>query len=257
MIQRIGHVGRDTLHALESIGRSFLFLLRILRSAPKRAHHWYQIIEQMRILGVNSLVIIGIAAMFIGMVVALQGFYTLDRFGASAQLGQLIALSVFRELGPVMTALLFAGRAGSSLASELGIMQATDQISSMEVMAVSPYASILFPRVIATLLVVPCLVLVFNMLAIYGGYVIAVLWLGLDPGTFWSNMQSSVDFSVDVIGGFEKSFYFAMLIAWIAVDRGYHAIPNAGGIGRAATQTVVMASVAILAADLALTSGML
>jgi phospholipid/cholesterol/gamma-HCH transport system permease protein len=208
-------------------------------------------------VGVLSLVIILLSAMFIGMVLALQGYHTLHKFGAETEVGQLLALSVTRELGPVVTALLFAGRAGSALTAEIGLMQATNQLSCMKMMAVDPLWRVISPRFWAGFISLPLLTILFNLIAIYGGHWVAVDWLGVSNGTFWNNMQSSVDFRIDVVNGIIKSVVFAVIITWIAVYQGYYTEPNAAGIGRATTRTVVYSSLMVLALDFILTSMMI
>ena len=191
------------------------------------------------------------------MVVGLQGYNTLDKFSAAQQLGQLVALSVTRELGPVVTALLVAGRAGSALTAEIGLMKATEQLASMEMMGVDPLWRVISPRFWAGFISMPMLTAIFSAVAIYGGFLVGVKWLGLDDGAFWSNMQSSVDFHNDVLNGLIKSVVFGFVVTWIAVFQGYDAVPTAEGISRATTRTVVYSSLAILGLDFVLTATML
>ena len=191
------------------------------------------------------------------MVVALQGYNTLRKFGADQELGQLIALSVVRELGPVVTALLFAGRAGSALTAELGLMRATEQFGSMEMMAVDPMWRIIAPRFWAGFVAMPILTVLFNLTAIWGGYLVGVEWLGVDGGSFWSNMHAAVDFRVDILNGIIKSIVFGFVITWVAVYQGYYSDPNAAGVARATTKTVVFSSLLILALDFVLTAVMM
>ncbi len=257
MIDFIQHVGHRTLKFNACVGRAFCFLLASLWRKPRLRRSFPLLIEQMYFIGVYSLIIIVVSAIFIGMVLALQGYHTLQKFGAEAQLGQFVALSVIRELGPVISALLFAGRAGSSLTAEIGLMQATEQLASMEMMGVDPLWRIISPRFWAGFYVMPLLVAVFDMVSICSSYVMSVDWLGLGPGIFWSNMRASVDFHTDIVNGIIKSFVFGLAVAWIAVYQGYDATPNAQGLSRAATRTVVYASVFVLALDLMLTAVML
>lgn len=191
------------------------------------------------------------------MVVGLQGFNTLNKFGATAHLGQLVALSVVRELGPVVTALLFAGRAGSALTAEIGLMKTTEQLVSMEMMGVDPLWRVIAPRFWAGVLVTPLLTIIFSVVAILGGYLIGVCFLGVDAGTFWNNMQSAVDFRTDVLGGIIKSVIFGFVVTWIAVFQGYDTVPTAQGMGIATTRTVVYGSLAVLGLDFVLTALML
>lgn len=253
-LQKLGQVG---LIFSRHLGESGIFLFRTLFRRPKPQETIKFLQEQLYFVGVLSLIIIMLSALFIGMVISLQGFSTLQRFGAEQELGQLLALSVTRELGPVVTALLFAGRAGTALTAEIGLMRATDQLSSMEIMAVDPLWRVIYPRFWAGFISLPVLTMIFNMVAIYGGYLVGVKWLGVDAGSFWTNMQAAVTFRVDVLNGLIKSVVFGFFTTWIAVYQGYYTIPNAAGISRATTKTVVYASLAVLALDFILTSVML
>ncbi len=253
-VQGLGQIGLTFCHRL---GMSGIFLFRTLVRRPRLRESSLYITEQLYFVGVLSLVIILLSGLFIGMVISLQGFNTLQRFGADQELGQLLALSVTRELGPVVTALLFAGRAGTALTAEIGLMRATDQLSSMEIMAVDPLWRVISPRLWAGFISLPVLAMIFNMVAIYGGYLVGVKWLGVDAGSFWSNMQAAVTFRMDVINGLIKSIVFGFVVTWIAVYQGYFTVPNAAGISRATTKTVVYSSLAILALDFVLTSVML
>jgi phospholipid/cholesterol/gamma-HCH transport system permease protein len=257
MIKIIQKLGQSGIAFCERIGHSGVFLLRTLVRLPKPRKVLGLLIEQIYQVGVLSFIIIVISAFFIGMVLGLQGFNTLNKFGATQQLGQLIALSVVRELGPVVTALLFAGRAGSALTAEIGLMKATDQLASMEMMAVDPLARVISPRLWAGFISLPLLTCVFNAIAIFGGYLVGSVWLGVDSGSFWSNMQSSVDFENDILSGLIKSLVFGFVISWIAVFQGYDTIPSAAGISKATTNTVVYASLAVLGLDFVLTAMML
>lgn len=252
-IQKIGRWGIDVCHRL---GQSGAMIFQVITCRPKIMQGLRMLGEQLYQVGVLSLLIIIMSGLFIGMVVSLQGYNTLQRFGAEQQLGQLIALSVVRELGPVVTGLLFAGRAGSALAAEIGLMRATDQLSAMEMMSVNPLWRIVAPRFWAGVIAVPLLTLLFNAVSIYGGYLVGVKWLGVDSGSFWTNMQQGVAFGHDVINGLIKSFVFGVVISWVAVFQGYYAAPNASGISRATTRTVVYASLLVLGLDFILTSFM-
>ena len=259
-VETVQIFGRSGIRFCEKLGLSGIFLLQVICRKPKLSRlprYMHLLLHQIYFIGVLSFVIIVVSALFIGMVIGLQGYNTLQRFGAESQLGQLIALSVVRELGPVVTALLFAGRAGSAVASEIGLMQATEQLLSMEMMAVDPLGQIILPRLLAGFIVMPILAIIFNAVAIYGGYLVGVQWLGLDGGAFWSNMQASVDFRTDVVNGIIKSIVFGFVAIWIAVYQGYHAEPTASGISRVATRTVVYTSVAVLGLDFVLTALML
>jgi phospholipid/cholesterol/gamma-HCH transport system permease protein len=194
--------------------------------------------------------------LFIGMVLGLQGYTILVKFGAEHALGQLIALSLVRELGPVVGALLFAGRAGSALTAELGLMKTTELLSSMEMMGIDPLRRVVAPRFWAGQISMPVLALIFNCVAILGGYTVGVEWLGVDTGAFWANMQSAVDFYADVVNGIIKSVVFGTVVTWIAVFQGVDCLPTSEGIGRATTRTVVYSSLAILGLDFFLTAVM-
>ena len=257
MRERIEQIGKHGIDFCCEMGIAGIFILRTVLRKPK----WKQAIPLLVIelynVGVLSLIIIIVSGMFIGMVVSLQGFNTLDKFGATQQLGQLLALSVTRELGPVVSALLFAGRAGSALTAEIGLMKTTEQLDSMAMMGVNPLWRIIAPRFWAGVISMPVLALVFSAVAIYGGYLIGVEWLGVDSGSFWSNMQVGVDFHIDVISGVKKSLVFGFICTWIAVYQGFYTEPTAAGISRATTRTVVFSSLAILGSDFILTAMMI
>ena len=191
------------------------------------------------------------------MVVGLQGYHTLEKFGAASHLGPLLALSITRELGPVMSALLFAGRAGSAVTAEIGLMKATEQLASMEMMGVDPLGRIIYPRFWAGLCALPLLTLIFSAIAIYGGYWVGVTWLGLDDGMFWSNMQTAINIKLDIISGMIKSIIFAGLVIWVAVFQGFTCVTTAAGISQATTRTVVYSSLVVLGFDFLLTAMMI
>lgn len=257
MISYIAKIGRASLQFCARVGRSGLFLLSTLCQRPKWGQAWPLLSVQLYRVGILSLPIILLSALFIGMVVSLQGFNTLQKFGAEQELGQLLALSIVRELGPVVTALLFAGRAGSALTAELGLMRATSQLSSLEMMAVNPMWHVIAPRFWAGIISLPLLTILFNVLAIYGGQLVGVDWLGVDDGSFWSNMQSAVSFHSDILNGIVKSVVFGLVVTWISVYQGYYSEPNARGISQATTKTVVYASLLVLALDFVLTAVMM
>ncbi len=257
MIQNsLQKLGRNGLQLLEDAGRATLLLYHALVAKPQFAQSFRLLIKQLYFVGVLSLLIIVLSALFIGMVLGLQGYTILVKFGAERALGQLIALSLVRELGPVVAALLFAGRAGSALTAELSLMKATEQLSSMEMMGVDPLRRIVAPRFWAGQWSMPILALIFNCVAISGGYMVGVEWLGVDAGAFWANMQSAVDFRADIVNGIIKSLVFGTVISWIAVFQGMDCLPTAEGIGRATTRTVVYASLAVLGMDFFLTAVM-
>lgn len=257
MIAAVQSLGRIGIVFCENVGRSGLFLLTTVFRKPKWRQAWSLLSLQLYRVGVLSLVIILLSALFIGMVVALQGYHTLEKFGASQELGQLIALSVVRELGPVVSALLFAGRAGSALTAEIGLMRATEQLSSMEIMAVDPLWRVIAPRFWAGFIALPILAILFNVTAIYGGQLVGVDWLGVDHGSFWNNMQSAVSFREDVVNGIIKSVVFGFIVTWVSVFQGFYSAPNAAGISRATTKTVVFGSLLVLAFDFVLTAVMM
>lgn len=255
-IRRIQLIGRLALYFLSDVGRAARMLFHALVGYPKLVTGTYRVIIQLYYVGVLSLIIIVISGFFIGMVLGLQGYTILVKFGAEQALGQLVALSLVRELGPVVGGLLFAGRAGSALTAEIGLMKATEQLSSMEMMGVDPLRRIIAPRFWAGQISMPLLALIFSAVAVWGGYLVGVKWLGVDAGAFWANMQSAVDFSEDVYNGIIKSIVFGTVITWIAVFQGIDCIPTSEGIGRATTRTVVYSSLAILGLDFFLTAVM-
>jgi phospholipid/cholesterol/gamma-HCH transport system permease protein len=250
----IGHWGIENLREL---GRAGILLQRAIFTPPKIGKGFSLVIQQIYAEGVLSLLIIVVSSLFIGMVLALQGYHTLAKFGASQELGPLVALSVARELGPVVTAILFAGRAGSALTAEIGLMKATDQLSSMEMMAVDPLRRVIAPRLWGGFISLPLLTMIFTATSIYGSYLVGVKWLGLDAGVFWSNMQASVDFQADILNGIWKSVVFGIAVTWIAVYQGYSSVPTSAGIANATTRSVVYASLAVLGLDFVLTAMMI
>lgn len=242
---------------LQGLGRAQFFLMSILAAIPAALLRPRIIVQQMYMVGVLSLIIIVISGSFVGMVLALQGFRMLSRFGASESLGVFVAVAVIRELGPVVTALLFAGRAGSALAAEIGLMKATDQLSGMEMMAVNPVQRVIAPRFIAGVLSMPLLAMIFSLMSIgvMGGHAIGVDLLGVDTGAYWSQIRGNLD-GGDIRDCLIKSSVFGFAISWIAVYQGYHADPTSEGVARATTSTVVISSLAILALDFVLTAFM-
>lgn len=250
MIEKIARLGRQCINFVLEIGVSGVFLLRTIFGPFRMC----DLTRQLYMVGVLSLAIIIVSGAFIGFVLGLQGFNTLSRFNADSALGQLVALSIVRELGPVVTALLFAGRAGSALTSEIGLMKATEQLSAMQIMGVDPLRRIIAPRFWAGQISMPVLMFIFSAVAILGGYWVGVSWLGVDAGSFWNNMQASVDFHDDVINGLIKSVAFGFVVAWIAVYQGYACVATSEGIAKATTRTVVYSSLAILGLDFFLTA---
>ena len=203
-----------------------------------------------------TVLIVVVAGLFVGMMLGFQGYYTLVDFGAESSLGLAVALFLTRELGPVLTALLFAGRAGSALTAEIGLMKTTEQLSSMEMMGVDPLRRVIAPRLWAGFISVPVLAAVFSVVGIWGGMLVGVEWLGVFEGSFWGNMQSSVSFTSDVLNGVVKSFVFGFVCTWIAVYQGYDCVPTSAGISAATTKTVVYSSLAVLGLDFVLTAVM-
>jgi phospholipid/cholesterol/gamma-HCH transport system permease protein len=257
MLENIINLGQKSVKMLQTLGTSGSFLLGVFWRTPDFLRLGPALRMQLYNLGVLSFVIIVVSAIFIGMVVGLQGYTTLQKFGAGTQLGQLLALSIVRELGPVISALLFAGRAGSALTAEIGLMKTTEQLASMDMMGVDPLGQVIYPRFLAGLISLPLLALIFSVMAIYGGYFVGVLWLGIDAGSFWSNMQAAVDFRIDILNGVIKSMVFAFVIVWIAVFQGVSCTPTAEGISQATTRTVVYSSLAVLGLDFLLTTIMI
>lgn len=257
MIDRLVITGQWGIEQLRHFGKSGIMLSRVLFYPPQIKKGFPLLVQQVYSEGVLSLLIIIVSSLFIGMVLALQGYHTLSKFGAAQELGPLVALSIVRELGPVVTAILFAGRAGSAVAAEIGLMKATEQLSSMEMMAIDPLRLVISPRFWGGFISMPLLTIIFNASAIYGAYLVGVKWLGVDAGIFWSNMQSSVEFHADVVNGILKSVVFGIAVTWIAVFQGYTAVPTSAGIASATTRTVVYGSLAVLGLDFVLTAMMI
>jgi len=256
MIDRIAALGRGGLDVISSFGRSGRFLVGVLAGIPRPATGFPLLLRQLYFVGVLSLAIVVVSGLFIGMVLGLQGFTILSDYGSEAAIGQMIALTLVRELGPVVTALLFAGRAGSALTAEIGLMKATEQLSSMEMMGVDPLRRVIAPRLWAGFIAMPVLAIIFSVVGIWGGMLVGVDWLGVFEGAFWGNMQSSVDFVDDVLNGVIKSVVFGFVCAWIAVYQGYDCVPTSAGISSATTKTVVYSSLAVLGLDFVLTAVM-
>jgi len=254
LLSSLEQLGDRGLRIIEAIGKATLLCARAMVSVPVTRQLFPLFVRQLHYVGVLSLVIIVVSGLFIGMVLSLQGYNILVRFGAEQALGQLVALSLLRELGPVVAALLFAGRAGSALTAEIGLMRATEQLSALEMMGVDPLKRIVSPRIWAGFFTMPLLTAVFMIVAVYGGAMVGVQWLGVDGGSFWGNMQDAVNFDDDVLNGMIKAVVFGLIVTWVAVYQGYVAEPTAGGIGEATTRTVVYSSLAILGFDFMLTA---
>ena len=246
----VGYQARKTLARWGHGARLLLRLVLLLGASLRR---FSLVRDQIHFLGNYSLAIITVSGLFVGFVLGLQGYYTLQRYGSSEALGLLVALSLVRELGPVITALLFAGRAGASLTAEIGLMRAGEQITAMEMMAVDPVSRILAPRFWGGVIAMPLLAAVFSAVGIFGGYVVGVLLIGIDAGSFWSQMQGGVDVWKDVGNGFIKSFVFGVAVTFIALLQGFEAQPTPEGVSTATTRTVVIASLSVLGLDFILT----
>jgi phospholipid/cholesterol/gamma-HCH transport system permease protein len=254
LMERIRLLGRAAIDIVTVFGRSGIFLVHALFGRGGISGGFQLLVKQLYSVGVMSLAIIVVSGMFIGMVLSLQGFSILAKYGSEQAVGQMVALTLLRELGPVVTALLFAGRAGSALTAEIGNMKSTEQLSSLEMIGVDPLKYIVAPRLWAGFISLPLLAMIFSVVGIWGGSWVAIDWLGVYEGSFWSNMQNSVSFSGDVINGVIKSVVFAFVVTWIAVFQGYDCEPTSEGISRATTKTVVYASLAVLGLDFILTA---
>jgi phospholipid/cholesterol/gamma-HCH transport system permease protein len=251
---RLRLFGRAGIDVVAALGRSVQFLLGALFGRGAAGDSLQLLIRQLYSVGVLSLAIIVVSGTFIGMVLSLQGFSILSSYGSEQAVGQLVALSLLRELGPVVAALLFAGRAGSALTAEIGNMKSTEQLSSLAMIGVDPLKYIIAPRLWAGFISLPLLAMIFSVVGIWGGAMVAVDWLGVYEGSFWANMQNSVSFREDVLNGLIKSLAFAFVVTWIAVFQGYDCEPTSEGISRATTRTVVYASLAVLGLDFILTA---
>ena len=247
-------VGFAVRSKLANTGQATRLFVRLLALLPATFGRPALVRDQVHFLGNYSLGIIAVSGLFVGFVMALQGYYTLQGFGSTEALGQLLALSLLRELGPVITALLFAGRAGTSLTAEIGLMRAGEQLSAMEMMAVDPVRRILAPRFCAGIIAMPVLAAVFSAVGVLGGWVVAVPLIGVDNGSFWSQMQGGVDVFRDVGNGILKSIAFGFTVTFVALLQGYTAKPTPEGVSRATTRTVVAASLSVLALDFVLTA---
>ncbi len=243
-----------TRRKLADLGHAARLWVRLVGMLGASLRRWNLVVDQGHFLGNHSLAIIAVSGLFVGFVLGLQGYYTLQRYGSSSALGLLVALSLVRELGPVVSALLFAGRAGTSLTAEIGLMKAGEQLSAMDLMAVDPLQRILAPRFWAGVLVMPVLAAVFSAVGILGAWVVGVVMIGVDPGSFWGQMQSGVDVWKDVGNGVLKSLVFGITVTFVALYQGHEAQPTPEGVSRATTQTVVVASLAVLGLDFVLTA---
>ena len=253
MLNFLQNIGVSGLGFFERFGRANLFIWHTLLGLLDLLKRPRLLIKELYSVGVLSLLIIIVSGFFVGMVLGLQGYITLVKFSAEDALGGMVALSLVRELGPVVTALLFAGRAGSALTAEIGLMKVTEQLASMEMMAVDPIRRVITPRFVAGIISMPLLAAIFSAVGIYGGYFVGTGMLGIDSGAFWSQMQATVDMQEDILNGVIKSFVFGIVVSWIAVFEGYDTEPTSQGISRATTRTVVYSALAILGLDFILT----
>jgi phospholipid/cholesterol/gamma-HCH transport system permease protein len=252
----IANIGFAVRSFLANLGHGAALFVRLMRLFGVTMRRFGLVRDQIHFLGNYSLAIIAVSGLFVGFVLSLQGYYTLQRYGSSEALGLLVALSLVRELGPVVSALLFAGRAGTSLTAEIGLMKAGEQLSAMDLMAVDPVQRILAPRFWAGVITMPLLAAVFSAVGIIGGWMVGVLMIGVDAGAFWSQMQGGVDVWKDVGNGVVKSIVFGVTVTFVALLQGYEAQPTPEGVSRATTRTVVVASLAVLALDFVLTAMM-
>ncbi len=256
VIEMIRGVGHWLNGWLQRLGFAARFFVMILVYSGQSFRRFNLTIREIYFSGFQSLLIILVSGLFIGMVLGMQGYETLQRYGASEALGVLVALSLTRELGPVVAALLFASRAGSAITAEIGLMKATEQLTAMDMMAVNPIARVVAPRFWGGVISMPLLAALFSAVGVFGGYLIGVVFIGVDEGAFWSQMQGSVDFRFDIWNGVVKSFVFGVAVSLIAVFEGYDAVPTAEGVSGAIKRTVVYSALAILALDFVLTSFM-
>ncbi len=250
----ISAIGRTVLGSVGTLGYAARMFLRLVLEIFPLLRRPRLVTKQIHFVGNYSLLIIAVSGLFVGFVLGLQGYYTLNRYGSEQALGLLVALSLVRELGPVVTALLFAGRAGTSLTAEIGLMKAGEQLTAMEMMAVDPIRVIVAPRLWAGIISMPILAAIFSAVGIFGGYVVGVLMIGVDSGAFWSQMQGGVDVWRDVGNGVIKSVVFGFAVTFIALFQGYEAQPTPEGVSRATTKTVVYGSLAVLGLDFLLTA---
>lgn len=253
IVQRIG---AGTLFLIDEMGRMFLFLLRALAWLSRPPFRLSLLMKQLHFIGFKSTFVVVLTATFTGMVLALQGYYSLRKFGSEALLGSAVALSMIRELGPVLASLMVTARAGSAMTAEIGIMRITEQIDALETMAINPIQYLITPKMVAALLAVPLLVSIFDVVGIWGGYLVGVKLLGVSAGSYWSSIESAVEWN-DVYGGILKSISFGLIVSWVCCYKGFFTSLSAEGLGRATTEAVVLTSVLILVWDYFLTSVLL
>lgn len=255
-ILNIRGIGHHAIDGVWRLGYATRFFALTIVSSGTAFRRFRLIVRELYFTGVLSLIIILVSGLFVGMVLGLQGYNTLQTYGSESALGVLVALSLVRELGPVVAALLFASRAGSAMTAEIGLMKATEQLAAMEMMAVDPIARVVAPRFWAGVISMPLLAAMFSAMGIFGGYLVGVVLIGVDEGSFWSQMQAAVDFEEDILNGVIKSVVFGVAVTWISLFEGYDAPPTAEGVSGATTRTVVTSSLAILGLDFLLTSFM-
>ena len=253
----VGAIGAYTLGAISRLGQAALFLAQVLRHSGTSLLRPALTVREIYFAGALSLIIIMVSGLFVGMVLGLQGYETLQTYGSEEKLGVLVALSLVRELGPVVSALLFASRAGSAITAEIGLMKATEQIVAMDMMAINPIARVVAPRFWGGVISMPLLAALFSAMGIFGAYIVGVRLIGVDEGAFWSQMQAAVDFDHDIMNGVIKSAVFGVAISAVATFEGFDAPPTAEGVSRATTRTVVHSSLLVLALDLVLTGFMM
>jgi len=253
LLRKLGHA---VVERVWRLGFASRFLYAILTHSGTAFRRFPLTIREIYFSGVMSLVIILVSGLFVGMVLGLQGFEILQRFGSTEALGTMVALSLTRELGPVLAGLLFASRAGTSVAAEIGLMKTTEQLKAMDMMAVNPIARVVAPRFWGGIISMPLLAAMFSAMGVLGGWLVGVVFIGVDDGAFWSQMQAGVDWNYDVWNGVIKSFVFGIAVSLIAVFEGYDSVPTAEGVSRAITRTVVTSALTILALDFVLTSFM-
>lgn len=256
ILQGVEFIGRQVTDRLILLGAICRFLFSILLMSAMCLRRPWLVVREVYFIGVLSLLIIVVSGLFVGLVLGLQMYDTLERFGSGDGVGMVVALALVRELGPVLSALLFSSRAGSAVTAEIGLMKATEQLNALEMMAIQPLARVIAPRFWAGVISLPLLNVIFCALGIFGGYLVAVQLLGVDAGTFWSQMQNAVDFRQDVVNGIIKSLIFAVAVSLIAVYEGYSAVATAEGVSRATTRTVVVSALVVLALDFVLTAFM-
>lgn len=254
MLDTLANFGRKGLEAIERLGRGHLLFVQILAGITSLLPRLGLLVAQIHSIGVRTITIVAVSGLFVGMVLGLQGYYVLSQFAAEQSLGVMVAASLVRELGPVVTALLFAGRAGSALTAEIGLMKATEQLSGLEMMAVDPVYRILTPRFYAGFISMPLLAALFSAVGVLGGYFVSVGLLGVDDGAFWSQMQAKIDWNEDVINGVIKSLVFGVICTWIALFQGYDTVPTSAGVSSSTTRTVVHSALAVLVLDFVLTA---